>query len=297
MKYIAITILFITLFNCSDKSYHLSALSLDPPSFERTYSLLESKLDTITIDSNKVKVYIELSRLLKDTIPEKSIEYAQKGIDLSNNINWSRGEIDSYFALAACYSNYYEDHYKAIEICKIALKLSIDSKDSIQFGRSHAVMGIYNLEILKSSDDDVLEDIVSNLLKAKDIFSELDMPYYMGLSDKFLHEAYIEIGDYKTALKYHKEYLWSNRSSLHKEHREEIEKLEEEHREDIKKLKEKHKEDIAQTKIESYKQGGNIISYLSVAVFILLLVILYQLFKIKKLRKVQTVVKNFESKS
>lgn len=287
----------IISFSRTDKTYQISAKTVIPLNFEEKYSLLESKLDTITIDSNRIKVYLELSRLLNDTIPEKSIDYAQEGINLSNNINWSRGEIDSYFALAACYSNYYEDHYKAIEICKKALKISIDSKDSIQYGKSHILIGIYNLEIIKSSDDDVLDELVSNLLKAKNIFSELDMPHFTGLSDKFLHEAYKEIDDYKTALKYYESYRFKDRLTLQIEHEEKVEKLREEHREDIKKLKEKHKEDIAQTKIESFKQGGNIISYLSVAVFILLLVILYQLFKIKKLRKVQTVLEDNEGKS
>lgn len=297
MKYIAITILLIISISFNNNIYEASGTTMYSPSFENTYSLLESKLDTITIDSNRVKVYLELSRLLNDTIPEKSIDYAQKGIDLSKNINWSRGEIDSYFALAAFYSNYYEDHYKAIEICKIALKLSIDSKDSIQYGKSHLHIGGYYVRVLYSSDNDVLEDIVSNLLKAKDIFSELDMPHFTGLSDKFLHEAYNEIDDYKTALKYYESYRFKDRLTLQIEHEEKVEKLREEHRENIKKLEEKHKEDIAQTKIDSFKQGRNIISYLSVAIFILLLVILYQIFKIKKLRKEHTVVKDFESKS
>jgi tetratricopeptide (TPR) repeat protein len=297
MKYLTITILLIISYCYFNNPHQAFSSVLYFPDLEEKYSLLESKLDTITIDSNRVKVYLELSRLLNDTIPKKSIDYAQKGIDLSNNINWSRGEIDSYFALAACYSNYYEDHYKAIEICKKALKISIDSKDSIQYGKSHILIGIYNLEILKSSDDDVLEELVSNLLKAKNIFSELDMPFFVGLSDKFLHKAYKEIDDYKTALKYYESYRFKDRLTLQIEHEKEVEKLREEHKKDIKELKEKHKEDIAQIKIESFKQGGNIISYLSVAVFILLLVIIYQLFKIKKLRKVQTVLEDNEGKS
>lgn len=119
------------------------------------------------------------------------------------------------------------------------------------------------------------------------------MPHFEGLIDKFIHEAYIEIGDYKTALKYHESYRKNEGNAKWKEHIEKIKKLEEEHNEDIKELEEIHKEDIAQTKIESFKQGGSIISYLSVAIFILLLVINYQLFKIKKLRK----VKDIQSKS
>ncbi len=292
MKYITIIILLIVSFSCTDKTYQAFSSELYFPDFEEEYSLLESKLDTTTIDSNKVKVYLELSRLLKDTIPKRSIEYAQKGIDLSQKINWSKGEVQCYYELASCYSVYYDDYYKAIEICKKALKVNLESGDSVEYGLSYARIGIYYLEILKSTNDDVFDILLLNLHKAKEILSKFDMPHFAGLSDKFLHEAYIEIGDYKTALKYHESYRKNERNAKWKEHIEKIKKLEEEHSEDIKELEEKHIGDIAQTKIESYKQGGNIISYLSVTIFILLLVILYQLFKIKKLRKVHTVMKD-----
>lgn len=292
MKYLTISILLIISFSCTDKTYQAFSSELYFPDFEEEYSLLESKLDKTTIDSNKVKVYLELSRLLKDTIPKRSIEYAQKGIDLSQKINWSKGEVQCYYQLASCYSTQYEDYYKAIEISKKALKLNLESGDSVEYGLSYARIGIYYLEILKSTNDDVFDILLLNLHKAKEILSKFDMPHFEGLIDKFIHEAYIEIGDYKTALKYHESYRKNERNANWKEHIEKIKQLEEEHSEDIKELEEKHIGDIAQTKIESYKQGGNIISYLSVTIFILLIIILFQLFKIKKLRKAHTFIKD-----
>lgn len=167
MKYITITILIIVSFSCTDISNQALSSELYFPDFEEEYSLLQMKLDTTTIDSNKVKVYLDLSNLLIDTIPEKSIEYAQKGIDLSKKINWTKGEVQCYYELASCYSTQYEDHYKAIEISKKALNVNLESNESIEYGLSYSRIGAYYLEILKSTDDEVFDISLLNFLKAK----------------------------------------------------------------------------------------------------------------------------------
>lgn len=75
-------------------------------------------------DSSRVLIYEQLAFQLMNNKPQKALEYAQKGLDLANNIDFEKGKarnlnrMGSIFRITTNYAKSLEMHFKAIEVAE-----------------------------------------------------------------------------------------------------------------------------------------------------------------------------------
>lgn len=148
-----------------------------------------------TLDSEKVDVYNNLSWNLRNSNPEKAIEYGKIAIELSEKIDYANGLVKAYSFSGVAYRNS-GDYTNAFEFYYKGLELAIKYNLLEQQGYAYTNMG--NLYIYQ----EYFEDAVENLTKSLEIADSLDNQKMLAYSNLNLGRAYLLNLEYEKALSY-----------------------------------------------------------------------------------------------
>ena len=85
---------------------------------------IDSLETLLKIVSNREKVEIlnELAKEYKSSLPEKTLEYSKQALELSQKIDYTKGEADALANIATAHY-IYSDYHKSIEIFLEALQI------------------------------------------------------------------------------------------------------------------------------------------------------------------------------
>ena len=113
---------------------------------------LETQLKIVS-SKEKVEVLNELAKEYKSSLPEKTMEYGKQALELSQKIDYTKGEADALANIATAYY-IYSDYHKSIEIFLEALQIfeEIEDKKNIaqilnNIGLTYNVLSKYEISL------------------------------------------------------------------------------------------------------------------------------------------------------
>ena len=125
--------------------YFLIILILSINLFSQTnIDSLETRLKIVS-NKEKVEVLNELAQAYKNNLPEKTMEYGEKALELSKKIGYTKGEAEALMNIATA-QYIFSDYQKSIEIFLEALHLFEDIEDKKNIAQTLNNIGLtYNV--------------------------------------------------------------------------------------------------------------------------------------------------------
>ncbi len=160
---------------------------------QKTADSLQSQLDNLN-GKRKVEVLNELADIYQYINVNTAIDFAEKGIDLAEAINYKKGLSGCYGSLGYCYISL--DMTKAINFTQKALDIRYEINDKAGIATSTNVLGViyyYEGDYLKSIDYN---------LKALKIREDIGDEIKTATSYNNISLVYLALEEYDTALEY-----------------------------------------------------------------------------------------------
>ncbi|MBN7814610.1 tetratricopeptide repeat-containing sensor histidine kinase [Algoriphagus pacificus] len=188
-------------------------------------------------DSTKVNLYLELGLDLLGTETIKAIDYFEKGIQLSTEINYKKGLADGYNAKGRAYSqlgnlqdailsfqeslNYFREiqdptgeanilsnlgsiyymlgnNTKALELHFESLKISEQLDNKLRIGTA-----LNNIGTVYSSSPNTINEALTNFKKSLAVFEEINLESGMAITAMNIGEVYFLESNFDSATYYH----------------------------------------------------------------------------------------------
>ena len=146
MKFIFL-FLFITfsfLFSFSQDAHLIDSLETKLKSITAQKKELGNKT-SFAIDSLSATILYALSRAYWSNNPDKSLDYANKCLEISEQVGYKRGIGKAYNSIGAI--NYIKgDYFKAIDFHTKSLKIREEIKDKAGIAESYSNIAIVNMQ-------------------------------------------------------------------------------------------------------------------------------------------------------
>lgn len=162
---------------------------------KKNESLLKKREDTKEGPA-RVDALFELSTEYRRLDPEKALDYANRGLELSKKIGYRKGIADGFFSIAFAY--YYKyDYPRALEYLFKSAKIKEELEDKIGLAVTYNIVGViyYN----QSNNPGALEYYFKSLTIAE----ELENKNRIASSSNNIGLIYARKNDYAGALKYY----------------------------------------------------------------------------------------------
>ncbi len=166
---------------------------------ERIDSLVQavSKMEDDTI---KAKLLAAISLNYPPIRPDEGIKYAERALELSNNLGWKKGISSAYSSMAANY-NAKSDRVKVLEYLFKALKIQEDTHDKVGIASSVNNIGIVY------EDQNNYEKALEYFLKGMKLQDEIGNRNGVAIASGNIATIYAHKKDYEKALEYNKKAL------------------------------------------------------------------------------------------
>lgn len=287
MKSILYILIIIFSFGITQQ---VSAFSTEP-NFEEQIQRNLTELENTKNDSSKVDLLLYIS-ILNSIIgkPDKSIEYCLEALEICNKSNIEKSKKAKVFNhLGLCYTELF-DLGNALDYYHNALKIEKEIGNNENIAKLSSNIGLvykslsedYNISELSKRSQYISPDMNINLnrsieysLKSATLFAELTDLNRLSHSYKNIFTVYEIKGDYKGALEYYKKYSNTLISLINDSNSEVIASLNESRKSVI-------KSETRITRRVEQKKRDQLILYFSIGILVLLLLIIFLTYKLKR---------------
>jgi|GEM_PF-1520128 len=251
----------------------VTASSLYFKSEEEKVSDLLKELSNSKTDSSRIEVIQDLVYELRDSDPNRGLEYGLEGVELAKKIGWLEGEARCYNNLSVCLPSDSSKYSKALGYDFKALEIYKELKDTLNIAYCYSRIGGLRYLLYKDSISSNVELINKYSLKAVELYKKIKA--YKELSRLYYSHYYLyqENDETNKAFESFKDYSFTLQRSLEQQHEVQMDSL----RTSMQEEKELEKKKIIET-----EQGKreHLLLYFSIAIGALLLIIILLVFRL-----------------